>query len=329
GCPVQWRTQHDVLEGIRSPLLCSARAAGEQVLVISHQSSDVTLILRAGDMGTVNPSLINQLEHNDLSFVGQDVDGERMEIIELATSLLQWSFSSTFPGSRGLVLHEIANEDELPVLHVANNQYNQECGGEDVGPPHSSMGSEINAVIEISRQVPFGFFRKGFGIILVIMEYKELDLQCPCVPTVFGKYAVTITIRGEPRTLGLFDTAGQEDYDRLRLLSYPQTDVFLTPFLLVGTQIVLRDDPSNIEKLAKNKQKPITPETAEKLACDLKAVKYVECSALTQKGLKNQSKLSESWCVMTHAGLEKLQDNVHGKWRKAYSTVYQSNSPLF
>ncbi|ELK31371.1 Tudor domain-containing protein 12 [Myotis davidii] len=52
-------------------------------------------------------------------------------------------------------------------------------------------------------------------------------------------------------------------------------------------QIDLRDDPSTIEKLAKNKQKPITPETAEKLARDLKAVKYVECSALTQKGLKN------------------------------------------
>ena len=60
-----------------------------------------------------------------------------------------------------------------------------------------------------------------------------------------------------------------------------------TPFLFVGTQIDLRDDPSTIEKLAKNKQKPITPETAEKLARDLKAVKYVECSALTQQGLKN------------------------------------------
>ncbi|KAJ8776828.1 hypothetical protein J1605_015119 [Eschrichtius robustus] len=34
----------------------------------------------------VNPSLINQLEQNDLSFVGQDVDGERMEIIELAST---------------------------------------------------------------------------------------------------------------------------------------------------------------------------------------------------------------------------------------------------
>ena len=55
-----------------------------------------------------------------------------------------------------------------------------------------------------------------------------------------------------------------------------------TPFLLVGTQIDLRDDAATIEKLAKNKQKPITFEQGEKLAKELKAVKYVECSALTQ-----------------------------------------------
>src|SRR5262249_17493368 len=55
-----------------------------------------------------------------------------------------------------------------------------------------------------------------------------------------------------------------------------------TPFLLVGTQIDLRDDSSQIEKLAKNKQRPIMPEQGEKLARELKAVKYVECSALTQ-----------------------------------------------
>ncbi len=58
-----------------------------------------------------------------------------------------------------------------------------------------------------------------------------------------------------------------------------------TPFLLVGTQIDLRDDPVTIARLAKNKQKPIKPETAENLARDLKAVKYVECSALTQVGM--------------------------------------------
>lgn len=122
-------------------------------------------------------------------------------------------------------------------------------------------------------------------------------------------------ISDEPYTLGLFDTAGQEDYDRLRPLSYPQTDVFLVcfsvtspasfenvkekwfpevhhhcpgvPCLIVGTQIDLRDDQSVIEKLARQKQRPIQIEQGERLAKELGAVKYVECSALTQKGLKN------------------------------------------
>ena len=55
-----------------------------------------------------------------------------------------------------------------------------------------------------------------------------------------------------------------------------------TPFLLVGTQVDLRDDAGTIEKLSKNKQKAVTQDNGEKLAKDLKAVKYVECSALTQ-----------------------------------------------
>uniref|UniRef100_T1E8E5 Cdc42 homolog n=1 Tax=Anopheles aquasalis TaxID=42839 RepID=T1E8E5_ANOAQ len=153
------------------------------------------------------------------------------------------------------------------------------------------------------------------GKTCLLISYTTNKFPSEYVPTVFDNYAVTVMIGGEPYTLGLFDTAGQEDYDRLRPLSYPQTDVFLvcfsvvspssfenvkekwvpeithhcqkTPFLLVGTQIDLRDENSTLEKLAKNKQKPITLEQGEKLAKELKAVKYVECSALTQKGLKN------------------------------------------
>jgi small GTP-binding protein len=41
-------------------------------------------------------------------------------------------------------------------------------------------------------------------------------------------------VDGKPISLGLWDTAGQEDYDRLRPLSYPQTDVFLVCFSIVS-----------------------------------------------------------------------------------------------
>lgn len=68
-----------------------------------------------------------------------------------------------------------------------------------------------------------------------------------------------------------------------------------TPFLLVGTQIDLRDENTTLEKLAKNKQKPISMEQGEKLAKELKAVKYVECSALTQV-IKNLAKSMIEMC---------------------------------
>lgn len=125
----------------------------------------------------------------------------------------------------------------------------------------------------------------------------------------------THRIGDEPYTLGLFDTAGQEDYDRLRPLSYPQTDVFLVcfsvtspasfenvrekwfpevhhhcpgvPCLIVGTQVDLRDDPSVRDKLAKQKMSPVRREDGERMAKELGAVKYVECSALTQYKLKD------------------------------------------
>jgi len=44
-----------------------------------------------------------------------------------------------------------------------------------------------------------------------------------------------------------------------------------------------------MEKLQKSRQKPTSPEQGDKLARELKAVKYVECSALTQ--VKNKTKI--------------------------------------
>ena len=121
-------------------------------------------------------------------------------------------------------------------------------------------------------------------------------------------------VEGKPVGLGLWDTAGQEDYDRLRPLSYPNTDVFLVcysvmspssfdnvktkwypeikhhapgvPFILIGTKIDLRDDAKQVQKLTEQGMTPIDTAKAETLKTELNAVCALECSALTQKGLK-------------------------------------------
>ena len=106
----------------------------------------------------------------------------------------------------------------------------------------------------------------------------------------------------------------QEDYDRLRVLAYPDTDVFVicfsvvsptsfenveekwapevrhyretTPYILVGTQVDLRESFVELQNLYKNRQKPVTYEMGLRMANRIGANCYVECSALTQKGLK-------------------------------------------
>ena len=55
----------------------------------------------------------------------------------------------------------------------------------------------------------------------------------------------------------------------------------------MGTQTDLRDDAQVREKLAKQRMQPVRKEDGERMAKDLGAIKYVECSALTQYKLKD------------------------------------------
>lgn len=50
------------------------------------------------------------------------------------------------------------------------------------------------------------------------------------IPTVFENYVTQVPFEGKEVELALWDTAGQEEYDRLRPLSYPESDVILIVF---------------------------------------------------------------------------------------------------
>ncbi|KAI9357641.1 Rho1 GTPase [Zopfochytrium polystomum] len=106
------------------------------------------------------------------------------------------------------------------------------------------------------------------------------------VPTVFETYVADVHLDGKRVELALWDTAGQEDYDRLRPLSYNDSNVILIcfsidsldslenvsekwyvevvhycpgrPVLLVGCKKDLRSDPRVNEDLRRIGQAPVS-----------------------------------------------------------------------
>ncbi|GJQ73280.1 hypothetical protein Trydic_g13652 [Trypoxylus dichotomus] len=126
-------------------------------------------------------------------------------------------------------------------------------------------------------------------------------------PTVFENYAEEKVVDGVQYSLSLWDTAGQEGYERLRPISYPSTSCFLlcysidnktsfqnikvkwtpevrhhmphTPLILVGTKSDLRAVYGLSSKLVSVKE-------GKKLARQIRAESYLECSAQSLIGLE-------------------------------------------
>ncbi|KAM9511138.1 ras homolog gene family, member Gd isoform 1-T4 [Salvelinus alpinus] len=152
------------------------------------------------------------------------------------------------------------------------------------------------------------------GKTCLLISYTTNAFPEEYIPTVFDNYSAQMTVDGRIISLNLWDTAGQEEYDRLRTLSYPQSNVFVicfsigspsshanvrhkwhsevshhcpsVPILLVGTKSDLRNDGETVKKLKEQGLAPITKQQGNSIAKQIGAMKYMECSALTQEGVR-------------------------------------------
>ncbi len=173
------------------------------------------------------------------------------------------------------------------------------------GRPHRNQLSHVKCVVVGDGAV---------GKTCLLISYTTGAFPGEYIPTVFDNYSANVMVNGKAVNLGLWDTAGQEDYDRLRPLSYPQTNVFLicfsiispssfqnvtskwvpelhhhapgVPIVLVGTKADLRDDQNVVQDLQSHGLQVVSLEQAYAMKTTIGAKAYMECSALTQIGLK-------------------------------------------
>ncbi|CAF1014085.1 unnamed protein product [Didymodactylos carnosus] len=135
------------------------------------------------------------------------------------------------------------------------------------------------------------------GKTCLLISYTTNTFPGEYIPTVFDNYSANVMVDGKPINLGLWDTdvflicfslVSPASFENVRAKWYPEVSHHCpnTPIVLVGTKLDLRDDKIAIEKLKEKKLNPITSIQGESMRKEVGAIKYLECSALTQKGLK-------------------------------------------
>uniref|UniRef100_A0A8D2AWQ9 Ras homolog family member D n=1 Tax=Sciurus vulgaris TaxID=55149 RepID=A0A8D2AWQ9_SCIVU len=172
----------------------------------------------------------------------------------------------------------------------------------------------------------------GCGKTSLLMVFADGAFPESYTPTVFERYSVHLQVKGKPVHLQVWDTAGQDDYDRLRPLFYPDASVLLlcfdvtspnsfdnifnrwypevthfckgVPVIVVGCKTDLRKDKALVNKLRKTGSEPVTYHRGQEMARSVGAVVYLECSA-------------------------RLHDNVHSVFQEAAEVALSSRSRNF
>ncbi|OAF71048.1 hypothetical protein A3Q56_01223 [Intoshia linei] len=149
----------------------------------------------------------------------------------------------------------------------------------------------------------------------LLMSFSKDEFPEEYIPTVFETYVVKMDMDTSIIKLSFWDTAGQEDFDRLRMLSYPNTDVIVAVFsvelhtsyenivdkwykevtmycpnsikLLVALKIDLRENEETIRLLSLKNLEPLKTHHTQQLCEEIKFDSFFECSAKSKEGFYN------------------------------------------
>eukprot|EP01114_Cavostelium_apophysatum_P012904 TRINITY_DN3005_c0_g1_i3.p1 TRINITY_DN3005_c0_g1~~TRINITY_DN3005_c0_g1_i3.p1 ORF type:complete len:207 (-),score=24.93 TRINITY_DN3005_c0_g1_i3:8-628(-) len=190
------------------------------------------------------------------------------------------------------------------------------------------------------------------GKTCLLISYTTGAFPGEYIPTVFDNYSANVMYKEKAINLGLWDQSPSRggEPNRLRPLSYPQTDIFVLIFsisspnsiaylretilpeitqhcpkakrMLLGTKLDLREDKDVIQRLAERGQSPVTYEEGLKLSIELGCTAYRECSALTQVGVKDVFNTAIG-LVLDSPKEKKKKGGFKSFWKKSVGSLFK------
>ncbi|KAM0755911.1 ras-domain-containing protein [Meredithblackwellia eburnea MCA 4105] len=244
-------------------------------------------------------------------------------------------------GSRGLAVYSsTSNNNSRPLEWSPNSQ----ASTQSTAASYYSNSSPNPQILRPNAKVKLCCVGDGgVGKTCLLIVYSENRFPTDYVPTVFENYVINLPY-GDHKLVefALWDTAGQEEYDRLRPLSYPESDVLLVcfaidyppsldnvldkwypevahfcegvPILLVATKTDLRSDQRTLDLLKAQGRKPVSPQEGADVARRIGA-RYMEVSAKTGRGVQEVFELA------LKEGMKGGHNQVLGKIRKGKCVV--------
>ncbi|KAJ5069052.1 rho-related gtp-binding protein rhod [Anaeramoeba ignava] len=148
----------------------------------------------------------------------------------------------------------------------------------------------------------------------LLQSIKNEEAKPSYVPRTTTEFTINYSIKkGQSLEVQFYDTIGGYDYNYTRPKIYskckiiwlcysitqpstlsniiskwkPEVDRSSSKLVvfLVGLKADLRKDPDVIQNLSYSQQEPVSPQAGIKIAHDLNAVKYIECSSVSHKGI--------------------------------------------